>query len=376
MGRIVILVFLGCLPLLPSCHSIKDDFHRRPGSVRTSLASLPQLELGSLLRSAQGSASLEIQALQQAQESGISPDGTYLTPRDEEAITLRLAVLRSRLGLTGKSSSSLWKLRQTTKNPWTRSLAQALQAWCLLEGGQGAKARVVLSKIPSSEKAQLEPLISRMLRRIQIGSPSLPPATKSATAPRFAILPRSSWHNRRAVPRKMELMGQPTRITIHHTAMAAPHSQNEAKEQIRLIQRNQILRNHWGDIGYHFLIDPWGRVFEGRELKYQGAHAGDGKTNKHNIGICLLGNFQPGEEGASPPTPAQIDSMRNLVRILSDNFDIPPSQVFSHRQIRPRATFCPGTLLLPKIQQLKKDLAVHREILRKQRRLSPSRLGG
>jgi hypothetical protein len=377
MGRIAIMLFLGLLSLLPSCHSIKDDFHKRSLPISSFRGDLPRLELESLLRSPKGSASSEIQTLQKISESGISPDGSFLTPFDQEAIVLRLAVLHSRLGLTKKSASELWKLRQSTSDPWTRSLAQALQAWCLLEGGRIHKAQFVLSKIPDLEKARLEPLISQMTRRVKLSIGSSPLSPQKVKQPNFSILPRSSWGNRKAIPRKMELMGNPTRITIHHTAMDAPQTPKEATHQIRLIQRNQIQKNRWGDIGYHFLIDPWGRVFEGRKLKYQGAHAGDGETNKHNLGICLLGNFQSGEAGASHPTQAQLKSMRALVQVLTDTFHISPSQVFSHQQIRPTATSCPGTWLLPEVRRLKKDLAVHQSLLgRKKHPLSHPKLGG
>ncbi len=371
MDRIAIMFVLGLLPLLPSCHSVKDPFHKKSASTISFQGNLPRLDLGSLLRTPRGSASSEFRALQQMISSGVSPDGRFLTPYDQEAIALRLAILESRLGLTQKSDSALWKIRKTTNDPWTRSLAQALQAWCLLEGGKTQKAQFVLNKISALEKARLEPLISQMARRIRISEPSapLPPAPKSPG--RIAILPRKSWGNSPAIPGKMKAMGKPTRLTIHHAGIEVPHSPEEAIQQIRQFQKNQMRQKGWGDIGYHFLIDPWGNIFEGRRLKFQGAHAGDGRTNKHNIGICLLGNFQPGKAGASHPTQAQLQSMRALVGILSDTFNIPPSQVFSHQQIRPTATFCPGAWLLPEIQRLKKDLAVHR-LMEEKRQSDPT----
>ncbi|GEM_PF-1388149 len=365
MSRFAIIWYLGLLALLPSCHSIKDNFHRTSLPMSSFRGPLPRLQLASLLKNPRYSANQEIQALKNIQRSGVSLDGSFLTPRDQDAISLRLAVLESRLGLMQKSESALWRIRKTTKNPWVHSLAQALQAWCLLEGGKLQKAHFVLAKIPSIEKARLEPLISQMTRRLKLNLPTSPHSQAKAISPNFRILPRAAWKNRPAIPGKMVPMGSPTRITIHHTAMETPKTPEEATQQIRLIQRNQIQKKGWGDIGYHFLIDPWGRIFEGRQLKFQGAHAGDNKTNKHNIGICLQGNFQEGQAGASHPTPAQIRAMQALVWVLSDTFRIPPSQVFSHQEIRPTATFCPGTWLIPEIQKLKQNLAIHRAMQQK-----------
>ena len=383
MDRVAIMFFLGLLPLLPSCHSVKDDFHRKRASILSFRGELPQLEIDSLLRTPKESVSSELRALQHIVASGVAPDGRFLTPYDQEAIALRLAVLNSRLGLTQKSDSALWKIRKTTQDPWTRSLAQALQAWCLLEGGKPEKAQFVLGKIPAREKARLEPLISQMARRLHLALPSPPLSLARKSPAKISILPRSSWRNRPAIVSKMKAMGRPTRLTIHHSGIEAPHSKDEAIQQIKQFQTNQMGQKGWGDIGYHFLIDPWGKIFEGRRLRFQGAHAGDDKTNKHNIGICLLGNFQSGKAGGSHPTQAQLQSMRALVQVLSDTFNIPSSQVFSHQQIRPTATFCPGTWLIPEVQRLKRDLAIHRSLEQKKRRsrsgrtrFGRSRLGG
>ena len=48
--------------------------------------------------------------------------------------------------------------------------------------------------------------------------------------------------------------------------------------------------NGWSDIGYNFVIDRWGRVWEGRGLFRVGAH-----TLGHNtgtVGVSFMGNYE------------------------------------------------------------------------------------
>jgi peptidoglycan hydrolase-like protein with peptidoglycan-binding domain len=61
---------------------------------------------------------------------------------------------------------------------------------------------------------------------------------------------------------------------------------------IRSFQR-QHQGNGWGDIGYNFLIDAWGNIYEGRGLNMVGAHAGG--QNTPNIGVCFIGDGRTGE---------------------------------------------------------------------------------
>ena len=67
----------------------------------------------------------------------------------------------------------------------------------------------------------------------------------------------------------------------------------------------------------------------------QGAHAGEDEHNKHGIGIAVVGNFDLG-----PPSPAQIASVRRLIRVLRVRYGIEISNIIRHSDIK--ATACPG----------------------------------
>ena len=108
----------------------------------------------------------------------------------------------------------------------------------------------------------------------------------------------------------------------------------------------------YGDIGYHFLIDPSGRVWEGRELRWQGAHA-SGDNNIGNIGICLLGNFVR-ERNGQGPTSDQIRSMEQLVVSLMQRYRMRPSALYCHSDFK--STACPGPRMAPIVKQFAQQL--------------------
>ena len=167
---------------------------------------------------------------------------------------------------------------------------------------------------------------------------------EAASAVPAGTLGRASWSARSPDPARMEPNRGPySLITIHHSAMAHPvrlsGSAGDSARAVREIQRSHMEGQSYGDIGYHFLVDPFGRVFEGRDLRWQGAHSG-GANNEHNIGICLIGNFQ-----TEHPTRAALDALTRLVGELRRANRIPAANVRAHNQWK--ETACPGRNLLP-----------------------------
>ena len=84
-------------------------------------------------------------------------------------------------------------------------------------------------------------------------------------------------------------------------------------------------------IGYHFLIHANGKIdgaAEGcRPVQEIGAHAKG--YNQRSIGICYIGGLKYGEP-LDTRTPAQIESVRLLVKVLQSIF---PSEVVGHRDL-------------------------------------------
>jgi hypothetical protein len=177
------------------------------------------------------------------------------------------------------------------------------------------------------------------------------PASLAADDQRLLVLPRSSWSPNPMRP-NVELMDPIDKITIHHTGgdPCQDSSRSDAASTIRKIQRYHQRELHWADIGYHYIIDRNGSIWQGRPLRYQGAHA-QGARNRGNIGIVVLGNFSRQEM-----TAAQQESLVALLTRLCDHFAIPASRVYTHREILQGKTACPGPALSRFVSEIRDDL--------------------
>jgi hypothetical protein len=181
------------------------------------------------------------------------------------------------------------------------------------------------------------------------------PETETPGGPK-QVIPRGGWGASPVILGRIDPMGKISRITIHHTGGPTfwGHSAADTAYEIRKIQRVHQSENRWADIGYHFIIDRVGRVWQGRPLVYQGAHA-HGTANRGNIGIVVLGNYMQQDM-----SPAQIRTLRNLVLQLSEEYGIPPSRIYTHGEIRHGLTDCPGPAVARVVQSLRRNMSASR----------------
>ncbi|MEM7622440.1 MAG: peptidoglycan recognition family protein, partial [Planctomycetota bacterium] len=138
--------------------------------------------------------------------------------------------------------------------------------------------------------------------------------------PPTGVIPRSRWARWGPDIRLADRMGSISMITVHHDGMSAFTSRREADaarrlESIRSAHRGQ----RWADIGYHYAIDPAGRVWQGRPITLQGAHVKH--NNPSNLGILVMGNYE--RQNPSPDTLATLDGNRAA---RNDGGGVPPSQ--------------------------------------------------
>ena len=129
----------------------------------------------------------------------------------------------------------------------------------------------------------------------------------SCGAPRFAsrsafrrstgtppIMPRLSWGADESIRRGPPTYAPAVRFAIvHHTAGRNDYSRAEAAAIVKGIQLFHVQGNGWNDIGYNFLVDRFGTIYEGRfggiDRNVVGAHALGFNTG--SVGIALLGTY-------------------------------------------------------------------------------------
>ncbi len=172
-----------------------------------------------------------------------------------------------------------------------------------------------------------------------------------AWSPDLRPLPRSCWALSPPRTARLRAMGKITKITIHHEGNPQPNVSGtlaEVANDLRLISKVHVDQNNAGDIGYHFIIDRAGRIWEGRSLNFTGAHAG-GEANEGNIGVMVLGNFDLQE-----PTNEQKTSLKAFLRLLADRFKLSSRSILTHREIKP--TRCPGDRLQSFIDKIRFSL--------------------
>ncbi len=171
------------------------------------------------------------------------------------------------------------------------------------------------------------------------------------------VYDRREWHAR-PTRSNHEAMGRITRITIHHAGMGVEEEMpiEDVKARLQTIQRSHQDHRRWADIGYHFIIDCSGNIWEGRPLAYQGAHAGNNSANRGNVGICVMGNYD-----LQRPTTRQMSAIRWLVADLMKRHSVPISRVYTHREISSLHglgyTDCPGQHLQREVDAMRTHIA-------------------
>ncbi|MDN5724563.1 MAG: N-acetylmuramoyl-L-alanine amidase [Propionibacteriales bacterium] len=137
-------------------------------------------------------------------------------------------------------------------------------------------------------------------------------------------------------------------IVVHHTAGANSYSANQSASIIRGIYSYHVKTLGWCDIGYNFLVDKYGKIFEGRwggvTLPVRGSHATSWNTN--TMGVSFMGNYST----ASAPA-AMLDAGAKLMAWKFDGYYRNPkgkvtlagktvNTIFRHGDVM--QTDCPG----------------------------------
>jgi hypothetical protein len=169
------------------------------------------------------------------------------------------------------------------------------------------------------------------LRAFFVRSPLLggtPQHVKPFAANAPTIITRAEWGANEAIRRNLKKgpkFADNVHIAIvHHTAGTNNYSRSQSAAIVRGIELYHVQGNGWDDIGYNFLVDKYGQVFEGRyggmEKAVVGAHALG--FNFGAVGVALLGNYN----GAGLTAAARA----SLVKLLAWRLDVAHLDPLSH----------------------------------------------
>ena len=134
------------------------------------------------------------------------------------------------------------------------------------------------------------------------------PAPGSRAAPQ--IIPREQWGADQCKPRAAPVYGEVQLGFVHHTVNANSYSAQDSAAIVLSICRYHRNSNGWRDIGYNFLVDRYGQIFEGREGGIDqpviGAQAQG--YNGVSTGVANIGTFSQ-----APQTAAGVQATAELL---------------------------------------------------------------
>jgi hypothetical protein len=185
-----------------------------------------------------------------------------------------------------------------------------------------------------------------------------------------AIVPRATWGANESIRKAPPSYAPGVRFAmVHHTAGRNVYTRAEAAAIVRAIQVYHVQGNGWNDIGYNFLVDRFGTIYEGRyggiERNVVGAHALGFNTG--SVGVALLGTY-----GTTAPSRAAEEAVAKLLAWRLDVAHVDPTaftteisggserfaqglpvllrSVSGHRDTG--FTECPGERLYPRLNAL------------------------
>ena len=190
--------------------------------------------------------------------------------------------------------------------------------------GEGDRIQLRVPRHDENDHAQVS------LRRLRVHTIDVPrgevrPAAGAAYAmtPDVPVISRSQWGANESMRRgSPSIAQQGVRMAfVHHTVHSNSYGPDEADDIIRGIYAFHTQSRGWNDIGYNFIVDRFGRVYEGRaggvDRAVIGAHA-EG-FNANSTGVAVLGDHTHVEPG-----PAVIDSLQRFLAWKLDVHHVDP----------------------------------------------------
>ena len=121
---------------------------------------------------------------------------------------------------------------------------------------------------------------------------------RQLTGPKPPVISRADWgadEDLRSEP--ATYTGAARAVFIHHTGHPDDYDCADVPDMLRAMYADHVQRLGWDDLGYNFVVDKCGRIYEGRaggvDRSVLGAHTTG--FNHDSVGIAALGDFSDGE---------------------------------------------------------------------------------
>jgi len=191
----------------------------------------------------------------------------------------------------------------------------------------------------ASQAGGCGPAAENLIRRSEWGArePEVSEVRRGEHGPYDAVLNPNGW-----LEYDQPLGDVLKTIVIHHSAL--PLSDGPAA-----IQELHMEQRGFADVGYHFMIDEAGRLYEGRALNIRGAHTAGYNTGA--VGICLIGNFEEIQ-----PALEQLSMLYSLLSCITTQYTN-INRLAGHREFN-TGTLCPGANLAPKLPGIAADFGL------------------
>lgn len=128
------------------------------------------------------------------------------------------------------------------------------------------------------------------------GRPAAETAGRPA-APRPYVMPRAMWGANESLVRESPAYVHRVRaVFLHHTDHVNTYDCDDVPAMLRALEADHVLSEGWDDLGYNFVVDRCGNVYEGRGGDGRGTVLGAHTKgfNKQSVGIAALGSFDTG----------------------------------------------------------------------------------
>ncbi|MFJ6569808.1 peptidoglycan recognition protein [Streptomyces sp. NPDC091292] len=153
------------------------------------------------------------------------------------------------------------------------------------------------SSAPTTPPASTSPTASAPSSSSPTASPSPStsiPTAPPSTAPRPPITSRAGWGaDEKMSPDPSDYLTDIKAVFVHHTAQTSDYACTDSPEIVRSLYAYHVKSQGWNDIGYNFVVDKCGTIFEGRkggvDLPVFGAHTYG--FNRESTGIAVIGTY-------------------------------------------------------------------------------------